>query len=109
MKLDHSFQHLKTARCLPTLCRNHLNDLKTQPDTSASSKQLSLAIVLAWSPLRISIVVLGPVLLSLAVGLWFQARDPTDLATIQTASAIASYIFTARSCGLPSCESLDHC
>jgi hypothetical protein len=65
--------------------RDVLNNVKDRPDTSAESKQLSLEIVLGRSPLRISIVVLGPFLLSLAVGLWFQSRNPTDLATFQTA------------------------
>ncbi|KAK0611631.1 hypothetical protein B0T14DRAFT_571508 [Immersiella caudata] len=55
----------------------------------------SLEIVLGWSPSRIAIAVLSPVLLSLAVGLWFNSRDWTDLATIQTAWGVASYIATA--------------
>ena len=75
-----------------------LNELKFEPDGGYLSKQLSIEIVLGWSPLRISIVVLGPFLLSLAVGLWFQSRNPMDLATIQTAWGIASYIVTAGSC-----------
>jgi hypothetical protein len=74
--------------------RNILNEVKDQPDTCAESKQISLKIVLGWSPSRISIVVLGPFWLSLAVGLWFQSRNPTDLAMIQTAWGIASYIVT---------------
>lgn len=55
----------------------------------------SLELVLEWSATRISIVVLFPVLLSLAVGLWLNAQDWTDLATIQTAWGTASYIVTA--------------
>jgi hypothetical protein len=43
-------------------------------------------------------VVLGPVLLSLIMGLWFQSRTPTKLATIQTARGIASQIVTTGSC-----------
>jgi hypothetical protein len=75
-----------------------LNDSKDEPHNGLYSKQLSLEIVLGWSPFRIAIVVLGPFLLSLAVGLWFQSRNPTDLATIQTAWGIASVIVTAGSC-----------
>jgi hypothetical protein len=72
--------------------------VKYHPTSSEFSQQLSLEIVLGWSPLRISIMVLGPVLLSLAIGLWFQSKNPTDLATIQTAWGIASYSVTAGSC-----------
>ncbi len=78
-----------------------LNDLQNEPDSGPDSKQLSLEIVLGWSPLRITIVVLGPILLSLAVGLWFQSRNWTDLATIQTAWGIASYIMTSGSGEFP--------
>ncbi|KAK4452192.1 hypothetical protein QBC34DRAFT_435989 [Podospora aff. communis PSN243] len=55
----------------------------------------SLEVVLGWSPSRIAIAVLSPVLLSFAVGLWFNSRDWNDLATIQTAWGVASYIATA--------------
>lgn len=55
----------------------------------------SLELILEWSATRIIIVVLFPVLLSLAVGLWLNAEDWTDLATIQTAWGTASYIVTA--------------
>lgn len=58
----------------------------------------SLEIVLGWSPSRISIAVLSPVALSLIVGFWFNSRDWTDLATIQTAWGVASYIATAGGC-----------
>ncbi|KAI5923637.1 hypothetical protein F4810DRAFT_710378 [Camillea tinctor] len=53
-----------------------------------------LELVLGWSVNRISIVILFPVLLSLAVGLWLNSRAWTDLATIQTAWGAASYIVT---------------
>jgi hypothetical protein len=59
---------------------------------------ISLEIVLGQSPLRIAIVVLQPFLLILAIGLWFQSRNPTNLATVQTVWGIASYIVTAGSC-----------
>lgn len=55
----------------------------------------SLEIVLGWSATRISLAVLVPVILSLAIGCWFNSRDWTDLATIQTAWGVASYIATA--------------
>jgi hypothetical protein len=58
----------------------------------------SLEIVLGWSPSRISIAVLSPVALSLVIGFWFNSRDWTDLATIQTAWGLASYIATAGGC-----------
>ncbi|KAH6884164.1 hypothetical protein B0T10DRAFT_531399 [Thelonectria olida] len=56
---------------------------------------LALEIVLGWSMTRIAIVVLLPVLLSLAIGLWLNAKAWTDLTTIQTAWGTASYIATA--------------
>ncbi|KAG8671019.1 hypothetical protein FPOAC2_04327 [Fusarium poae] len=55
----------------------------------------ALELVLDWSITRITIVVLVPVLLSLAIGIWLNAKDWTDLATIQTAWGTASYIVTA--------------
>jgi len=55
----------------------------------------SLEIVLGWSPTRISVAVLSPVVLSFVVGIWFNSRDWADLATIQTAWGVASYIATA--------------
>jgi hypothetical protein len=58
----------------------------------------SLEVVLDWSVARITIVVLLPVLLSLAVGIWLNSRDWTDLATIQTAWGTASYVVTAGGC-----------
>jgi hypothetical protein len=58
----------------------------------------SIEIVLGWSPIRISIVVLTAVILSLAIGIWFQSRNPTDLVTVQTAWGIATYIVTAGTC-----------
>lgn len=58
----------------------------------------SLEIKLGWSASRISVAVLVPVILSLVIGCWFNSRDWTDLATIQTAWGIASYIATAGGC-----------
>ncbi|KAH8592034.1 hypothetical protein B0O99DRAFT_577743 [Bisporella sp. PMI_857] len=55
----------------------------------------ALELVLDWSATRISIIVLLPVLLSLAIGLWLNSSDWTDLATIQTAWGTASYVVTA--------------
>ncbi|KAF5616952.1 uncharacterized protein FTJAE_12827 [Fusarium tjaetaba] len=57
--------------------------------------QYGLELVLDWSVTRISIVVLIPVLLSLAIGIWLNSKAWTDLATIQTAWGTASYIVTA--------------
>ncbi|XEV04380.1 hypothetical protein FSHL1_009667 [Fusarium sambucinum] len=57
--------------------------------------EYAIELVLAWSLTRITVVVLVPVLLSLAIGIWLNAKDWTDLATIQTAWGTASYIVTA--------------
>ncbi|KAF3060053.1 hypothetical protein GL218_04744 [Daldinia childiae] len=55
----------------------------------------SLELVLDWSAKRISAVVLLPVLLSIAIGIWLNSMDWADLATIQTAWGTASYVVTA--------------
>jgi hypothetical protein len=46
----------------------------------------------------VSVALLTLMVLSLAVGLWFDSRDWTDLATIQTAWGIASFVVTTASC-----------
>jgi hypothetical protein len=81
-----------------TWIQSSLNSRELRGGRCPPSKALGLEVVLAWSSFRISVVILGPVLLSLAVGIWFQSRDPTDLTTIQTAWSIASYIATAGGC-----------
>ncbi|KAI1082168.1 hypothetical protein F5B20DRAFT_587827 [Whalleya microplaca] len=60
-----------------------------------SGEMLSIELILGWSVLRISVAVLTPVLLSLAIGLWLNSSDWTDTETIQTAWGVASYIATA--------------
>ncbi|KAI0432842.1 hypothetical protein F5Y09DRAFT_300547 [Xylaria sp. FL1042] len=57
----------------------------------------ALELVLGWSMARISIVVLLPVLLSLAIGIYLNSQNWTDLATIQTAWGTASYVVTTGS------------
>ncbi|KAI0149118.1 hypothetical protein BJ166DRAFT_57196 [Pestalotiopsis sp. NC0098] len=54
-----------------------------------------LGIVLGWSVRRITVVICFPILVSLAIGIWINSNDWTDLATIQTAWGTASYILTA--------------
>ncbi|KAI1739233.1 hypothetical protein F4680DRAFT_151315 [Xylaria scruposa] len=61
----------------------------------------ALELELGWSIARISIVILLPVLLSLAIGIYLNARDWTDLATIQTAWGTASYVVSTGSRKLP--------
>ncbi|KAF2820938.1 hypothetical protein CC86DRAFT_303878 [Ophiobolus disseminans] len=62
---------------------------------------LSIEVILGWSVLRISVAVLMPVILSLSIGLWFQWSNSKDLATIQAAWSIASYVVTAAGCRRP--------
>jgi hypothetical protein len=62
-----------------------LNEGSTNPRKGPG---LSIEAVLGWSPIRISIVVLTPVILSLVIGIWFQSRNPTDLVTVQTAGEL---------------------
>lgn len=61
---------------------------------------LSIELILGWSTTRIPIIVLTPVLLSLAIGLWLNSSDWTDNTTIQTAWEMASYVATAGGCKL---------
>ncbi|KPM37516.1 hypothetical protein AK830_g9035 [Neonectria ditissima] len=65
--------------------------------SNINEENYALEIVFDWSPLRVSIALLMPMVLSLAIGLWFNSRDWTDLATIQTAWGVASYVVTAAS------------
>jgi hypothetical protein len=58
----------------------------------------AIKLVLDWSVMRIAIVVLVPVLLSLAIGIWLNSKVSTDLAIIQTARRTALYIVTAGAC-----------
>jgi hypothetical protein len=64
----------------------------------AHGDRLSIEVILDWSIPRISAVVLTPVLLSLGIGIWLNSRNWSDLATIQTAWGVASYIATAGAC-----------
>lgn len=61
----------------------------------------SLELVLGWSSTRISVVVLLPVLLSLAIGIYLNSSNWSDLATIQTAWGTASFVVTAGGCRFP--------
>ena len=72
-----------------------LNNGNADPKGNSRDRSLSLEVVLGWSPLRLTVAVCFPVALSLAIGLWMQSRDPTDLTTIQTAWTVASYVVTA--------------
>lgn len=72
-----------------------LNNHSEDPRSGQPEMSLSVEVVLGWSKFRISLVVLLPVYLSLAIGLWLNSRDWSNLATIQTAWGIASYIATA--------------
>jgi hypothetical protein len=73
----------------------HLNNSSKNPVEG----RYSIEILLSWSVLRLSIVTSIPVLLSLAVGLWYQtlpAEDGSD--PTGTAWIIATYIITAGAC-----------
>ncbi|KAH6865307.1 hypothetical protein BKA58DRAFT_242624 [Alternaria rosae] len=78
----------------------NINRGSNEPLDEDVEDHLSLEVVLGWSALRISAIVLMPVMLSLAIGLWFQWSNPKDLATIQAAWSIASYVVTASGCEL---------
>ena len=89
----------------------HLNNSSKNP----SEGKYSIEVLLSWSVLRLSGVTSIPVLLSLAIGLWYQTlaaengSDPTGTAWI-----IATYIITAgaRKCcpHLTPCQGLiDSC
>lgn len=52
---------------------------------------LSLELLLGWCPIKILVVVILPVVLSLAIGTWYMQVT----GDVQTAWTIASYIVTA--------------
>jgi hypothetical protein len=89
----------KDPRDWTTWIHKSMNGESTNPQKNPLHG-LSLEIALGWSPIRISIVVLTPVILSLVIGIWFQSRNPTDLVTIQTAWGIVTYIVTTGTCRL---------
>lgn len=64
----------------------------------------SLQLVLSWSPVKIIFWGIAPIILSLAIGLWYMLKPTPNedfLTVVQTAWAIASYIVTAGACELP--------
>jgi hypothetical protein len=63
-----------------------------------NEKNCAPEVAFDWSPLCVSVALLTLMVLSLAVGLWFDSRDWTDLATIQMTCGIASYVVTTASC-----------
>ncbi|KAI0545834.1 hypothetical protein F4679DRAFT_559937 [Xylaria curta] len=69
--------------------------------TDVPNGTYALELVLGWSIARISTVVLLPVLLSLAIGIYLNAQNWTDLATIQTAWGTASYVVSTGGRKLP--------
>jgi hypothetical protein len=81
--------------------QENLNSRALRSGTGPPSRAVCFEVMLGWSPVRISVVILIPVLLSFGVGLWFQSRNPNDLATIQTAWTIASYITSSGACEYP--------
>jgi hypothetical protein len=87
----------KNAREWTTWIQESFNKNSNDPRRDREHS-LSLEIVLGWSPIRISLIVLTPVILSLAIGIWFQSRNSKDLVTIQTAWGIATYIVTTGTC-----------
>lgn len=72
-----------------------INNNSSDPPANSDGTALSIEVVLGWSAVRISVVILLPTVLSLVIGLWFNSRDWNDLSTIQSAWGIASYVATA--------------
>ncbi|KAI1125624.1 hypothetical protein F5Y10DRAFT_246723 [Nemania abortiva] len=79
-----------TAESWAEWIHRSLNDGSFQ----VSRSRLSLEIVLGWSGTRISAVILLPVLLSFAIGLYINSQNWTDPTIIQTAWTVASYVVT---------------
>ncbi|KAI0450478.1 hypothetical protein F5B21DRAFT_427493 [Xylaria acuta] len=68
-----------------------------EPDNINTKKpRLALELILTWSVLKIALYGLTPILLSLAIGFWFQyTQDGDRIAVVQTAWTISSYIIGA--------------
>lgn len=71
-------------------------DFEDTPPGQRPSPYLSLELVLRWSPLKIAIYGLTPILLSLVVGFWYQFTQQGDpIAVAQAAWGISSFIVAA--------------
>jgi hypothetical protein len=80
---------------------NSVDFEETQPGQKPSPYQ-SLELVLRWSPLKIAVYGLSPILLSLLVGFWYQFSHEGDpVAIAQAAWGISSSILAASGCMAP--------
>lgn len=72
--------------------RRHFNG----GDDTSKKERYALQLVLRWSTTKIAIYGLTPILLSLAIGFWYQTTSGSDPNIVkQTAWAIATYIIAA--------------
>ncbi|KAI1483837.1 hypothetical protein F4774DRAFT_105411 [Daldinia eschscholtzii] len=90
-----AYSHWRTPENTAPIWADWIHQVLNNSSHDVHNGLYSLEIVLGWSAKRISAVVLLPVLLSLALGIWLNSRNWSDLATIQTAWGTASYIATA--------------
>ncbi|CAM1503176.1 Fc.00g079520.m01.CDS01 [Cosmosporella sp. VM-42] len=71
-------------------------DSDSQNDNINEAMCLTLFLVIRWSATKIAIYGLSPILLSLAIGFWFQYTQEGDrIAVVQTAWTISSFIIGA--------------
>ena len=93
--LLHAYKSWYVPRYIALAWANWVHQTLNNGSHDVLDGPFAIELVLDWSVTRISIVVLFPVLLSLAIGLWLNSSAWTDLATIQTAWGTASYVVTA--------------
>lgn len=88
---------LSELQWLPWL-QQHFN----QGDSTPDKPRLALQLVLRWDSTKIGLYGLNAILLSLAIGFWFQYRQEGDrIAVVQTAWTIAGFIIGAASGTFP--------
>jgi hypothetical protein len=70
-------------------------------DNDPKNGRYSLQLILGWSIPKLVFWGIAPILLSLAIGIWYMLTPPPgadQVAVVQTAWTIASYIVTAAAC-----------
>ncbi|KAH8716766.1 hypothetical protein GQ44DRAFT_730472 [Phaeosphaeriaceae sp. PMI808] len=105
--LDHQTELVLTELYHDYTRRNVLSELRWLPwiqqyfnqgDSEPGKPRLALQLVLRWDSTKIGLYGLTPVLLSLAIGFWFQYSQEGDrIAVVQTAWTISGFIIGTAS------------
>jgi hypothetical protein len=70
----------------------NINNGSNIAGSESVDEHLSIEVILGWSSLRITAVVLIPVLLSIAIGVWFQWNNSNDLTTVGMGSCMLHWV-----------------